>query len=136
MPSISAPGKIAATKEYGADVHISGPTAPERQAMVDELISQPEFHTVFVPPYNHPDVMLGQGTAGSELQEQAESLNAIMTPCGGGGLLSGTAISCQGSGIMAFQTLTGSLKMVFYQFATRRVSWWYWLPRTEEDEDF
>ena len=49
-------------------------------------------------------------------------------------LLWDTIVAC--AGIMAFPILTGSLRLAFYQFATRRVSWWYWLPQSEEDEDF
>ncbi|CAG9976895.1 unnamed protein product [Clonostachys byssicola] len=109
MPSISMPGKIAATKDYGATVHFSGPTPPERFVIVDRLMDEPGYRSVFIPPYDHPDTLLGQGTLGLELQEQAdellpgsERLHGIITPCGGGGLLSGVALSCQGTGIKVF----------------------------------
>lgn len=109
MPSISMPAKIAATKGYGATVHFSGPTPQERLKVVDELMSTPGYDNVFVPPYDHPDTILGQGTQGLEIQEQAkvtlpesERLHAIMTPCGGGGMLSGVALSCQDTGISVF----------------------------------
>lgn len=67
-----------------------------------------------VPPYDHPDIILGQGTMGIELQQQAQStialhgrvsknsLTAIMTPCSGGGMLAGVALSCEGTGIRVF----------------------------------
>ncbi|TVY83785.1 putative serine racemase, partial [Lachnellula suecica] len=61
-----------------------------------------------IPPYDHPDIMLGQGTLGIELQEQVEGLNkgkgldAVVAPCGGGGMLSGVALSCEGTGIHVF----------------------------------
>ncbi|KAI1387988.1 tryptophan synthase beta subunit-like PLP-dependent enzyme [Hypoxylon trugodes] len=109
MPSISTPAKIAATRSYGAEVHFSGPTPQERLKVVDALMSDTNFHNVFVPPYDHPDTILGQGTLGLELQNQAaeilpegEALHAIMTPCGGGGMLSGVALSCQGTGVKVF----------------------------------
>lgn len=109
MPSVSMPAKIAATRGYGATVHFSGPTPQERLAVVDKLMADPAFDNVFVPPYDHPDTILGQGTLGLELQEQAaevlgegQVLNGIMTPCGGGGMLSGVALSCQGTGIQVF----------------------------------
>ncbi|VUC23983.1 unnamed protein product [Clonostachys rosea] len=109
MPSISMPAKIAATKGYGATVHFSGPTPPERLAVVDKLMSEPGYRNVFIPPYDHPDTLLGQGTLGLELQEQAvellpddRRLHGIITPCGGGGMLSGVALSCQGTGIKVF----------------------------------
>lgn len=125
MPTISTPSKIAATKGYGADVRFSGSTEPERVAVVQEVIK--ETGARLVPPYDHPDIMLGQGTLGIELQEQVErmiaangesqprcsfavgdsvgkkkGLDAIIAPCGGGGMLSGTALSCEGTGIFVF----------------------------------
>ena len=101
----------------------------EREAVVRDVIK--ETGARLVPPYDHPDIMLGQGTLGIELQEQVErmiaagengwqekcsyainegggsdgkkkGLDAIITPCGGGGMLSGTALSCEGTGITVF----------------------------------
>ncbi|CZT06599.1 related to threonine dehydratase [Rhynchosporium graminicola] len=111
MPTISTPTKIAATKGYGATVIFSGSTSTEREAVIETVIK--DTGARLVPPYDHPDIMLGQGTLGIELQEQAEEimsaagrkgkgLNAIITPCGGGGMLSGTAISCEETGIHVF----------------------------------
>lgn len=135
MPTISTPSKIAATKGYGAKVIFSGSTSTEREAVVQEVVK--ETGARLIPPYDHPDIMLGQGTLGIELQEQVErmiaagqesneqkcstalgegagdagatkakgkgkGLDAIITPCGGGGMLSGTAISCEGTGIHVF----------------------------------
>ncbi|CAD6450134.1 461f01e4-8c36-49df-ab66-9595600e8f04 [Sclerotinia trifoliorum] len=119
MPTISTPSKIAATKGYGAQVRFSGSTSVEREAMVEEVIK--ETGAKLVPPYDHPDIIAGQGTMGLELQEQVQKLqfergvsgvtsgedgngglNAIITPCGGGGMLSGVALSCQDTGILVF----------------------------------
>jgi threonine dehydratase len=125
MPTISTPAKIAATKGYGAKVIFSGSTSTEREAVVEDVIK--DTGARLVPPYDHPDIMLGQGTLGIELQEQVErmiaegvdrqpkcsfalkgdgkkgkGLNAIIAPCGGGGMLSGTALSCDGTGIFVF----------------------------------
>ncbi|CAI4215185.1 unnamed protein product [Parascedosporium putredinis] len=117
MPSVSNPTKVAATAGYGAVLYESGSAAPERQKMLDSVVGR--TGATFVPPYDHPDIILGQGTAGLELQEQAAELiaehaaktpggkartglDAIITPCGGGGLLSGTALSCEGTGISVF----------------------------------
>lgn len=132
MPTISTPSKIAATKGYGATVIFSGSTSIEREAVVADV--QKETGATLVPPYDHPDIMLGQGTLGLELQEQVErmiahgeedgqekcsfksylkgneqakggkrkGLDAIIAPCGGGGMLSGTALSCEGTGIFVF----------------------------------
>lgn len=105
MPTISVPQKVAATKGYGAEVHHSGSTSTEREAVADALIA--EHGCVLIPPYDHPDIVLGQGTMGLELQEQARELagkplDAIMTPVGGGGMLSGVALSCKDTGILVF----------------------------------
>ncbi|EHK24272.1 uncharacterized protein TRIVIDRAFT_71646 [Trichoderma virens Gv29-8] len=130
MPEISIPAKIAATKGYGANVVFSGSTSVEREAVTEKVIA--ETGARLVPPYDHPDIMLGQGTLGLELQDQVESsiassvnsagqalrgvyaaaanktkgnvqgLDAIITPCGGGGMLSGVALSCEGTGIRVF----------------------------------
>ncbi|PVH76257.1 threonine dehydratase catabolic [Cadophora sp. DSE1049] len=112
MPTISTPSKIAATKGYGAKVIFSGSTSTEREAVVADVMK--DTGARLIPPYDHPDIMLGQGTLGIELQEQAEKiiaaegaksgkgLNAIIAPCGGGGMLSGTALSCEGTGIFVF----------------------------------
>ncbi|KAM0287525.1 hypothetical protein ACHAQH_000479 [Verticillium albo-atrum] len=108
MPSVSRPNKVAATKGYGAIVYHSGSTSVEREAVAAEVIAATGAR--LVPPYDHPDIMLGQGTMGLEFQDQArdmlpagkKNLDAIMTPCGGGGMLSGVALSCEGTGIQVF----------------------------------
>ncbi|ESZ92565.1 threonine dehydratase [Sclerotinia borealis F-4128] len=123
MPTISTPLKIAATKGYGAHVRFSGSTSTEREAMVEEVIK--ETGAILVPPYDHPDIIAGQGTMGLEMQGQVrrllgerggegsewkegkegkegKGLDAIITPCGGGGMLSGVALACEGTGIEVF----------------------------------
>ncbi|EPS39407.1 hypothetical protein H072_6807 [Dactylellina haptotyla CBS 200.50] len=104
MPEISTPSKIAATKGYGANVVFSGSTAPEREAKVAE--EQAKTGAVLIPPYDHPWILIGQGTVAVELIAQAEAagrpLDAIIAPCGGGGLLSGIATACEGTGIKVF----------------------------------
>lgn len=133
MPEISAKPKVAGTKGYGANVIFSGSTSVERQAVADRVIG--ETGARMVPPYDHPDIILGQGTLGLEFQEQVErliakgesarhdldsrfhdtaaaatnggkkegkGLDAVITPCGGGGMLSGVALSCEGTGIRVF----------------------------------
>jgi threonine dehydratase len=110
-PHNSSRAKISAARDtYGAHITFSGPTHPERQAVCDAVAAQTGAR--FVPPYNHPDIILGAGTAALELQAQffaslnnnsgRRRLNAIITPCSGGGLLSGTALSCEGTGILVF----------------------------------
>ncbi|KAI0433518.1 tryptophan synthase beta subunit-like PLP-dependent enzyme [Xylaria sp. FL1042] len=154
MPAISAAPKIAATKGYGANVVFSGSTSVEREAVVMKVMEQTGAR--LVPPYDHPDIVLGQGTLGLELLEDAADiiaaraaepsssssssssssfwqskdhraipaelslkapittpklpknkrthprLDAILVPCGGGGMLSGVALSCEGTGVRVF----------------------------------
>ncbi|KAG0130414.1 tryptophan synthase beta subunit-like PLP-dependent enzyme [Tuber indicum] len=104
MPRISTPSKIAATGGYGAQVVFSGSTSAEREAEV--RVVQERTGAVLVPPYDHPHIVLGQGTMAVELAEQAEELgmplDAIIAPCGGGGMLAGVAVACKGTGVKIF----------------------------------
>lgn len=115
MPKISTPSKISGTQSQGANVIFSGSTSDEREAVVAEVIK--ETGAILVPPYDHPDIMLGQGTQALELQTQVEellnvdpdasvsdktSLDAIIAPIGGGGMLSGICTAMQGTGIKVF----------------------------------
>ena len=117
MPTISIPSKIAATKGYGADVVFSGSTAPEREEKVKEVIA--ETGATLVPPYDHPHIMIGQGTAcleflgqvaeaqeigaaGDEAPVRKGGLDVVIAPCGGGGLLSGTALAAKGTAVRVF----------------------------------
>jgi threonine dehydratase len=137
MPTISTPSKIAATKSYGAHVIFSGSTSIEREAVMEEEVKK--TGAALIPPYDHPDIILGAGTLGLEMQAQVaqmlasssesttlgawtqpkcsyataagdhgpkpgrkKGLDAIIAPCGGGGMLSGTALSCAGTGIFVF----------------------------------
>ncbi|KAI9658140.1 MAG: hypothetical protein M1831_003985 [Alyxoria varia] len=120
MPTISTPSKIAATEGYGAKVYFSGSTAPEREEKVRE-VREAMGGPVLVPPYDHPDIILGQGTVGLEFEAQvkemtagdsaavggvgnrtSEGLDAVIVPCGGGGHLSGVATALYGTGISVF----------------------------------
>ena len=92
MPIDSNPSKIAATAAYGAEVERDGVTSENREqigrARADER-GWPLIH-----PFDDWDVLSGQGTACLELLEDAPELDAVVTPIGGGGLLSGTALAC------------------------------------------
>ena len=74
MPTISTPSKIAATKGYGAQVYFSGSTSDEREAVVQDVMAK--TGAVLVPPYDHPDIILGQGTMALELEEQVAEMVA------------------------------------------------------------
>ena len=137
MPSISTPSKIAATRSYGASVIFSGSTSQEREAVVAEVMSR--TGATLVPPYDHPNIILGQGTLALEMEAQVggmlgrdtdgsadgesdrdgngnvnanedrgqdsrrgRGLDAIVAPCGGGGMLSGIATALSGTGTAVF----------------------------------
>ena len=139
MPTISTPSKIAGTKGYGAEVIFSGSTSEEREAVVEGVIER--TGAILVPPYDHPNIILGQGTLALELERQVEGmvsrdpklsvrgesdgytngqvngesinrhdtlrkraghLDAVIAPCGGGGMLSGIATAFHGTGTYVF----------------------------------
>jgi threonine dehydratase len=86
MAKSASPYKISATQRLGAKVHLCA-TRSEADQQVKQLND-----ALFIPPFDHDDVIAGQGTACLEAFQQAGFFDAIFTPCGGGGLLSGTLI--------------------------------------------
>lgn len=91
MPADAPALKIAATKGYGANVVIYDRYTEDREAIGRDLAEK--HGMTLIPPYDHPDVMAGQGTAARELFEEVGTLDALFAPLGGGGLLSGTALA-------------------------------------------
>jgi threonine dehydratase len=96
MPEGSNPGKLAATAGYGAEVENEGVSPENREQIGRERAEQRGWPLVH--PYDDWDVLSGQGTAAAELLEDAPPLDALVTPVGGGGLLSGTTLAAQASG--------------------------------------
>lgn len=96
MPENSAKPKIAATKGYGANIIFSAPSAAEREKTLRRV--QAETGATFIPPYDHVDIIAGQGTLMLEFLQQAKEmdmpLDAVLVPVGGGGMLSGCALAC------------------------------------------
>ena len=93
MPANAARVKIGAVREYGAEIVFCEPTTPARAAAVERVLA--ERGGVFIPPYDHPDVIAGQGTAALELMRDVPDLDIVIAPVGGGGLISGTAIAAK-----------------------------------------
>jgi threonine dehydratase len=93
MPEDAPAPKRAATLGYGARI-VTYDRAREKREVVAARI-QAEGDPVLIPPYDHPDVIAGQGTAAKELFEEAGPLDVLVVPCGGGGLLSGSALSAR-----------------------------------------
>ncbi|NSX13067.1 threo-3-hydroxy-L-aspartate ammonia-lyase [Cupriavidus taiwanensis] len=91
MPHDAPAAKVAATKGYGATVVHYDRYTEDREAIGRRLAQ--EQGLTLIPPYDHPDVLAGQGTVAKELFEEVGPLDALFAPLGGGGLLSGTALS-------------------------------------------
>ena len=89
MPESAPLPKVAATRGYGAVVRLGGPTLTE--AMVSATEFAAETGSVFIHPFDHPDVIAGQGTVGLELLEQCPDVATVVVCTGGGGLVSGIA---------------------------------------------
>jgi threonine dehydratase len=96
MPRNAPAAKLAATRGYGAEVILFDPDETKREALAEKIREERGDVTV-IPPYDHADVVAGQGTAALELIDVVEGLDVIFAPCGGGGLLSGTALAAKGS---------------------------------------
>lgn len=91
MPEDAPSVKINAAKDYGARVIFYNRFTESREEIVEE-IKEKEGLTI-IPPFDHENIVAGQGTAVKELIEEVGELDYVFAPCGGGGLLSGTAIS-------------------------------------------
>jgi threonine dehydratase len=89
MPVGVALPKLSATKEYGADVELSGNVVDETLRAAAAFAE--ETGAVFIHPFNHRDVVMGQGTLGLEILDQQADVDTILVPIGGGGLISGVA---------------------------------------------
>ena len=93
MPNNAPETKRAATKEYGAKIVEYDPEDTTREAVAKSLQAKSGF--TMIPPFDHLDVIAGQGTAALELFDQIGRLDILLVPCGGGGLLSGSAIAAK-----------------------------------------
>ncbi|MEV4673425.1 MULTISPECIES: threonine ammonia-lyase [Actinomadura] len=94
MPTGAPLPKIAATRGYGAEVVFPGPTVDDCLIAAQKYAD--ECGAVFIHPFDHPDVVAGQGTIGLEIMEQCPAARTIVAPVGGGGLLSGIAAAAKG----------------------------------------
>lgn len=91
MPRTAPKIKIKAVEGYGGKITFCEPTLEARESTMEKVLEQ--TGAAFIPSYNHFKIIAGQGTAAKELLEDTGSLDIVMAPVGGGGLLSGTAIS-------------------------------------------
>lgn len=91
MPLDAPQAKVDATRGYGGEVILFDRYTQDREALTAQVAI--ERGMTLIPPFNHPDVMAGQGTAAKELLEEVGELDVMLVPLGGGGLLSGTALA-------------------------------------------
>jgi threonine dehydratase len=91
MPSAAPLPKVAATRSYGAEVVLYGSAVEDALAKARELAD--ETGSIFIHPFDHPDVIAGQGTIGLEIAEQCPTVRSIAVPVGGGGLAAGIAVA-------------------------------------------
>ncbi len=93
MPKNSPSVKVNAVREYGAEIVFCENTIESREETAQNIIQK--TGAAFIHPYNHPDVIAGQGTSAKELLEEIPDLDMIIAPVGGGGLMSGTLLSAK-----------------------------------------
>ena len=93
MPEYSSQVKIQATRSYGAEVVLS-----KDRNITDTLVREAakEDGAYWIPPFNHEQVICGQGTSALEALSELDNIDAVFAPCGGGGLISGTYIATRG----------------------------------------
>ena len=94
MPEDAPATKRAATEDYGARIIPYDPATGDRKQIADDLAATHGY--TIIPPYDHNAVVAGQGTAALELFQETETLDYLLVPCGGGGLLSGSAMAAKG----------------------------------------
>ncbi|MFJ4963460.1 threonine ammonia-lyase [Streptomyces sp. NPDC088729] len=91
MPVGAPLPKVAATREYGAEVRLHGQVVDETLAAAQEYAE--ETGAVFIHPFDHPDIIAGQGTVGLEILEQCPEVRTVVVGLGGGGLAAGVAVA-------------------------------------------
>jgi len=94
MPDNAPAIKRAATEGYGARIVGYDPERTSREKIARQMAEDESY--LLIPPFDHPEVIAGQGTAALELFEQAGPMDWLLAPCGGGGLLSGSAVAARG----------------------------------------
>ena len=96
MPESALMIKRKAVQDYGAQVILCEPSMDSRERTLEELRERTGAY--FIPPYNHPWIIAGQATAATELIAAEPDIDCLLTPLGGGGLLSGSALAARYSG--------------------------------------
>jgi len=109
MPEDAPAMKLAATRDYGAEVVVYDILKDTREAISSRLAAEHGY--TLVPPYDHPHIVAGAGTAALELFQEVGDLDYLFVPCGGAGLLSGCAIAakamCPGCKVIGVEPAAG-----------------------------
>jgi threonine dehydratase len=116
MPTDAPSLKVAATRGYGADIVPYDRQRDDREAIARKLCD--ETGRILVPPYDDYEIMAGQGTAALELLQDVPSLDALLTPVGGGGLMAGCSTAAKGRspGIQIFGVEAESANDTYLSF--------------------
>ena len=93
MPRDAPAVKLEATRGYGAEVVLYERAEESREAIARRLCE--ERGLTLVPPFDHPHIVAGQGTAGLELCDEVRDLDVLVAPIGGGGLLAGCSLAAR-----------------------------------------
>ncbi|KAK3702068.1 hypothetical protein QZH41_014764 [Actinostola sp. cb2023] len=96
MPNNAPAVKKAAVKDYGARIIECGVSQQNREEAATRTLKETGPNSYLIPPYDHKDIIAGQGTMALELLEQVPDLDAIVVPVGGGGMLSGICVAAKG----------------------------------------
>ncbi|KXJ25133.1 Serine racemase [Exaiptasia diaphana] len=96
MPNNAPAVKKAAVKDYGARIIECGISQQNREEAAKNTLEETGPNSCLIPPYDHVDIIAGQGTMALELLEQVPDLDAIVVPVGGGGMLSGICVAAKG----------------------------------------
>jgi len=113
VPTWVDPVKLDAIRSYGAEAVVSGGSYDEAERLAFELADDRDL--TFVHPFDDPHVLTGQGTIGLELLEQLPSMDAVLVPLSGGGLVSGIAV--------ALKTMRAAARIIAVSARNARVMW-------------
>ncbi|GAA1647317.1 pyridoxal-phosphate dependent enzyme [Actinoplanes couchii] len=105
MPSDSPKVKIEAVRGYGGEIVLYDRYTDDRLAITGELAASRGL--ALIPPYDHPDVIAGQGTATLELLDEVGPVDTLIAPIGGGGLIAGSALAAPGARVIGVEPVAG-----------------------------
>ena len=91
MPKDAPQVKVEGVRSYDGEVHFCEPTLEARELTMERI--RAEKGAIFIPPFDHPHIILGQATAAKELLEEVDQLDFLLAPVGGGGLLAGSSLA-------------------------------------------